>query len=412
MTNVCNIFKPMTNENGNFLLFSTYIKDLSKYAVDSSYRIVPKRFVCLNLGTDVLSTTSNVLKAYMPDTGGLDTADIIPAYFQNVLEEGAAVAYSDNDSFSGNFWYLMSKICMDDTKTNLNDKIVYVGDVDTTSWEDGYFDTILNINSGAESQLYDFQDGVGDNPNPENVLEFLASLGGNDVYQQGEYIQGWVEGSTPIYGGLNSASQPYVRVDSNTSIFDYLFKLRSSNSNLSPFTFDTIVILYNITDGDGAVIEEDIPMGIYFTGTVDNTKILNPVTIYTSDPGAYGVGTSWSLRIASKFYVDPAGTAHVEDIELDSNALYDNISAQLTAVADLLKTVQKSFTETNRVNIDLKNTLIQFFNTQKVNVPYIVNGWWFVNGTSTGFPAYEPLPDNWFEKYEATDEETKAVFEQ
>ena len=348
----------------------------------------------------------------MPDTGGLDTADIIPAYFQNVLEEGAAVAYSDNDSFSGNFWYLMSKICMDDTKTNLNDKIVYVGDVDTTSWEDGYFDTILNINSGAESQLYDFQDGVGDNPNPENVLEFLASLGGNDVYQQGEYIQGWVEGSTPIYGGLNSASQPYVRVDSNTSIFDYLFKLRSSNSNLSPFTFDTIVILYNITDGDGAVIEEDIPMGIYFTGTVDNTKILNPVTIYTSDPGAYGVGTSWSLRIASKFYVDPAGTAHVEDIELDSNALYDNISAQLTAVADLLKTVQKSFTETNRVNIDLKNTLIQFFNTQKVNVPYIVNGWWFVNGTSTGFPAYEPLPDNWFEKYEATDEETKAVFEQ
>ena len=407
----------MTNENGNFLLFSTYIKDLSKYAVDSSHRIVPKHFVCLNLGDGILSKTYNVLDSYMEDTTALvQKTQYMPAYFQNTLEEGAAVAYSDNDSFSGNFWYLMSKICLENTYTNINDKIVYVGDVDTTSWEDGYFDTILNISSGARAEAYDFQAGVipqgASGATPDNILSFLAMIGSSDEYQQGEYIQGWTDDATPISGNLKATTQPYVSINSNSSIFNYLFKLKDSNNVSSSFTFDTIVILYNITDGDGAVIEEDIPMGIYFTGTVDNTKILNPVTIYTSDPGAYGVGTSWSLRIASKFYVDPAGTAHVEDIELDSNALYDNISAQLTAVADLLKTVQKSFTETNRVNIDLKNTLIQFFNTQKVNVPYIVNGWWFVNGTSTGFPAYEPLPSNWFEKYEATDEETKAVFEQ
>ena len=47
---VCNIFSPLSNPTGNFLMFSNYTDDMNRYRVqDSKYRVAPSKFYAVDV---------------------------------------------------------------------------------------------------------------------------------------------------------------------------------------------------------------------------------------------------------------------------------------------------------------------------------------------------------------------------
>ena len=82
MKTVCNIFRPLLNDTGNFLLFSQYTDDVSRSLVESGYDINPSRFVCLNLTSDEIDNLEHV-GLVNPDMS--QTNSELPRFFQNVF---------------------------------------------------------------------------------------------------------------------------------------------------------------------------------------------------------------------------------------------------------------------------------------------------------------------------------------
>ena len=55
-------------------------------------------------------------------------------------------------------------------------------------------------------------------------------------------------------------------------------------------------------------------MGIYFTGKFVDTELTNPVTKYITNEDAFGMGSSYGLRICTRFSASPNGTPISETI--------------------------------------------------------------------------------------------------
>ena len=159
------------------------------------------------------------------------------------------------------------------------------------------------------------------------------------------------------------------------------------------FEFNTIVVLYNIVDSAGEVISlgnntlQDIPLGIYFTGTITNGIISNKVTKYVSNDDIFGAGTSYGLRICSRFSSQARGS---EIVSVNS----DGSSAGLSeALSEMSETITKMNEVVNNIHLSqsyIKETL-SIFKNNTTNVPYIkkVGGadYWFVNGKLIGSAA-------------------------
>ena len=56
----CNIFKPLASKTGEFLMFSQYTEDITKeQSMKSTYRVVPSKFVALDLNIDKVFNNPN-----------------------------------------------------------------------------------------------------------------------------------------------------------------------------------------------------------------------------------------------------------------------------------------------------------------------------------------------------------------
>ena len=157
-----------------------------------------------------------------------------------------------------------------------------------------------------------------------------------------------------------------------------------SDSSEPMYEFNTVVLLYNVyrkVNDQWVDIHTNIPMGMYVTGRFDGVKLTNTVRKYVTS--SYSVGTSYGLRICTRFAVSPNGVIMSNhETTIDSNDI--STTCQLMAtMAENLSLMMSMSREMNDTTQQYKELLSNIKNN-RTNVPYVkdVNGedWWFVNG--------------------------------
>ncbi len=406
MKNICNLFRPIDKTNGNFLLFSQYVEDVSRSAVNSAYRVRPSEFVCLDFNQAIQSKAQSLT----PNLEGGSITNYIPAYFQNFFENGVSALKNENVSvspfnFTIGFMDKLVALTANGSNIGLQDYIKYVGNIDLESWEDGFADVVLDISSGAHKVTATLVDTIGE-VSVGNVNNFSQQCCGSRTYsneysiqENAYYIQGWkdnddlpIKGKVPATGGIgigvkNGWSNPW---NSAVSPFHQLITLETGSTSDNSFTFNTIIVFYDIFDASNNVLYSGIPMGIYFTGVGESSGIGNDVTIYNSSVEAYGAGSGWALRICTKFSPTPYGYLQVEEVALESKSITKSISTILSATAEAIKAVNDFASKSISELQSIKN-ITALFKNSRTNVPYPmeVNGvkYWFVNGRNTEVPC-------------------------
>lgn len=406
MKNICNLFRPIDKTNGNFLLFSQYVEDVSRSAVDSAYRVRPSEFVCLDFNQAIQSKAQSLT----PNLEGGSVTNYIPAYFQNFFENGVSALKNENVSvspfnFTIGFMDKLVALTANGSNIGLQDYIKYVGNIDLESWEDGFADVVLDISSGAHKVTATLADTIGE-VSVGTVNNFSQQCCGSRTYsneysiqENAYYIQGWkdnddlpIKGKVPATGEIgigvkNGWSNPW---NSAVSPFHQLITLETGSTSDNSFTFNTIIVFYDIFDSSNNVLYSGIPMGIYFTGVGESSGIGNDVTIYNSSVEAYGAGSGWALRICTKFSPTPYGYLQVEEVALESKSITKSISTILSATAEAIKAVNDFASKSISELQSIKN-ITALFKNSRTNVPYPmeVNGvkYWFVNGRNTEVPC-------------------------
>ena len=404
MNNICNIFNPINKDTGNFLLFSQYVEDLSRSTNDSTFKVRPSKFVCMNIDSTVQdnansSTQIGGVSPFTPAASETPYMYYIPGYFQDIFEDGITALKNSGVSVDQTYFSLNFMNCLRQLSTADVDKlptyIKYVGNVDSTSWEDGFADVILSIVSGSTAKKISYNQSIPTHSSNSQL--------NNEEDSGTYYIQGWkgatnlpispeTNGTITVPTGWDTSS-----ISSSTSAFDAFINVQEYDPQgqdpiPSSFTFNTILILYDILDSSNNPIYSGIPMGIYFTGIGDSTGALNPVTIYRSVESAYGAGSGWSLRICTRFSSIPYGNLKVEEISLEPGVVPESISRILGAAAETIQTV-RTFADESIYNSQGFRDLTNLVKDGKMNVPYVreVNGvkYWFVNGRNTEVPVYQ-----------------------
>ena len=436
MNNICNIFNPLDKSNGNFLLFSQYVEDLSKSVVDSTYRVRPSRFFCMNLDNNVINNAKDLTTLTAGDASTTPFNNVnqyLPGFFQNNFENAVACIRKTSTTATAvnvtpfNYSVGLVEKLMQLTKTvndeiDLQEYVKYVGNIDATSWEDGFADIILSIGSGSPIPAVGLNSALQVTPatTPVSYIsysQFVSSWSGSKEYSNTEgqtsgtyYINGWTNDDTlPVSGKVRSTNTigypgegstvSNTGFSSNASVFEGangVLSFTYPDTPITSFTFNTILLTYDV-EVNNSTVYRDVPLGIYFTGdvtTVDSTtNINNPVTIFNSSDTAYGAGSGWSLRICTRFSAVPYGNLKVEEISLEQGAIPASISRIISAAAETIKEI-RSFTDETIYNSQGFRDLTNLIKDGKINVPYIreVNGtkYWFVNGRNTEVPVYPP----------------------
>ena len=387
---VCNTFKKLSKETGTFLTFGQYVEDLTAWKVLSNYyNIVPSKFVAIDCQTKLYDNKS------------------FPQALQELFENGCACFKNDaefkwNPSYTKTlFWNTLFNIGVlrKENDTDYIDGIKYVGDINIQSYNEvdgmGYSEIYCHIPNEAPAQKYSFYT----NSNPINKVITKSYNNIIEGFKEGE-LNG-VELLTLLPKTSEGNEYEYKLTN------DYTFSwednsLITTKLEDSSFKVNLIVVLYDILDSDNHKIYENIPMGIYVTGLFKNGNIQNAITKYVSNEDIYNSGTSYGLRICTKFVA-----AGVED-----NYVVKEVTCEDSNHADLSRVLSQLSISQNKMDEILNNkyvvdqnykNLLAIFKNSKANVPYIKrvndNDYWFVNGKMLG-PS---ITENLFEPYSNTD---------
>lgn len=387
---VCNLFNELTSRSGNFMLFSQYVEDITHNQVEGdNYKVVPTKFVALDIDYSRID-----VQAVLPDGDNLNIG--IPKYFQNYFENSCAycrnLAQTQpdlikwtpeisrnlfwNSMFFGNF--LHTKPYKDENdKNQYVPEIVYYGDINMHSYNEhkgmGYGEIYCYIPTSAEQvncQVVidkNTDDGEGDEVDMGGL-----TVTNNNLYLEGHKIEIGKYNKTYKYNKYYNMS-----FDSD-DIEDF------SKSTNSKYKINTIVVLYSIfrkINDNWNVMYSDIPMGMYFNGKFDNYKLTNEATKYVST--SYDTGTSYGLRICTRFSVMPNGRINSDSDITTDNSGYSNLCQVMTAMSENLSQMMKISNDSTNYIQQLKDTLSTLKNNRS-NVPYVkeINGvdYWFVNG--------------------------------
>lgn len=174
---------------------------------------------------------------------------------------------------------------------------------------------------------------------------------------------------------------------------DQYEKYSSSRTNLK---FNAVILYYSLyqidstsSTADTKPIIIDMPLGIYVPES--------EVTIKASTPELYGQGTSWSTRICSRI-------ANAETLAIgssDKSNEYATLTKVLSEFGNIAEVVNNILHRREIINTngasgvastdsltlapeDIKSYLEEFRRENAVNVPYIKDGHWFVNGRDLG----------------------------
>lgn len=426
-TGKCSLLKPVENLTGTFFMFSQYAQDLTKqYSAPDTWRCVPSKFIALNLDYSTI--------------GGSDTetnAKYLGEIFQNYFENICTFYREKNNDFKSEdtltflfqtlekYQFINTSEYSNTNKNGLKDitrsdneiigaispGVQYIGDINIYSYDNqdngvGYNEIYCYIPNDAKCMNYQLQNAETadylsydkknicgyENQQSYNNLRWSVDNNGtgtyvdkdtndNNFYGFGMYSIGSAKGinyKTLVPANLlENNSNDKTRTDDNGNI-------------LNKFDINTIIVLYDIISKDttGTHYEaKNVPLGIYFTGALDEYgNMSNTITKYVDNEQIYNQGTSYGLRVCTRFLTNVNST---EIIETTTNG-----STNISEIAPVLEKMGETLIETEKVLNDndktrtlLKEHLAQFKNN-KVNVPYVRTlgnkKYWFVNGKNTG----------------------------
>lgn len=388
---VCNLFKTLSNPTGNFLLFSQYADDLTRMATHSDvYKVVPSKFVVLNIDYSKFNNISfpNFLQnkfengcAYIRSLYGSDpdknwTPEISRNLFWNAMFSEKVLTYIENSDPDDE--YIPKKYCKE---------IKGVYDINIYNYnkhnEVGYSEIYCFIPTEAKS----------------HYIEDKASNDAQEIVKYpNEYVMGYSEDSSldPDVCDIRiTKDTPYQPNATQSFAFEEGI-VDKVNKKEDKFEFNTIIVLYDvyIKDEEGNLIpkHKNIPMGIHLCGLIEKNTTTNKNIKFVSNPDIYSAGTSYGLRICSRFV---ANSSNITAIDINNIEVNDdsNIAASCIALGEVAKTMNKLnelISEKYEFSQTIKELLSNFKNS-KTNVPYIkyINKepYWFVNGKNTGVKA-------------------------
>lgn len=392
---VCNLFRELKRDTGNFLSFSQYADDLTRYYVQhNDYKAIPSRFIVCDLDCSKLDNKS------------------LPTKLQNYFENACAYFRSkDGDNYTPEttkniFWSVFGDMLGElkeaprdtnskdtnskDTNNNLQykyfDAIKYIGDINIQSYEEkdgiGYNEIYCYIPNDAQCTHYEVV---------ENTIKDV------ELYNN-KFIMGF--DSTDKIVGMLDIEVPYgIKYSRECKYQLYHKDQQSSNSSASllphttddrKFDFNTIIVLYDIMSKDSSGVEtikyKDIPLGIFFTGTIVDGVMTNSITKYVQNDDIYGAGTSYGLRLCTRFTCTPNAT-EINEVSIESSNQYAGFVQVMEACGQTISETRRLLSNLNTYENDIKQHLSAFKN-YRTNIPYVrrINDipYWFVNGKNTG----------------------------
>lgn len=447
----CNLLKPVDNLTGNIFMFSQYAQDLTKqYANPDSYRCVPSKYVALNLDFEHLSGENqtqeefdrllgNVFQNYFENActflrskykelGNDWNPENTRTLLFQTLEKYQLIKTTNlrnteedlgerTDGSTGDRYGAVSGV---------SDNIQYIGDINIYSYNDnedgvGYSEIYCYIPNEAKCtdyQLVAVTRGTAYKyPRKSELVDLPQEIMGyeldGDPYLLYNGLNSliWKSDLTPYFvDRVNDQSCYGVGVlDSQTNVLvpacltpisisdDH--ERKEDGQSLTKFDVNAIVLLYDIvskgTNGD-ITIAKNIPLGIYFTGqrvlgSTENTttEMTNKIVKYVDSGQIYNQGTSYGLRVCTRFLNEPNSTQIIETSTNGSNNVSE-IAPVLEKMGETLMSVQDILNDKDKLYQMLKDHLAQF-KDNKVNVPYVRQlgnkKYWFVNGKNTGAVA-------------------------
>ena len=268
----------------------------------------------------------------------------------------------------------------------IDSNVVYCGDINIQSYSEkdsvGYNEIYCYIPNEAKQGEYKFIRNANKEsytyPNyyicgyTEKDLDFTGLLPINNIYKKGTDELS----EKNLYAYKYSYTEELLLDFENSEVVD-------SNK----FSFNTIVVFYDIYEGD-VLKYTSIPLGMYVSGIIEDGVMNNSITKFVSNDDIYSSGTSYGLRICNRFTISSNGTI----IKTDSNAtggedlMYPALSQAMSAIVDSQAKLDQLISGINDYQQGIKDHLAKFKN-YRTNVPYIkiVNNvpYWFINGKNT-----------------------------
>lgn len=348
---ICNLFGDLKTNTGTFLTFSQYMEDITRQQVEgSNYRVVPSKFIAMVL----------------PDTqSGLN----ITKYLQNYFENGCAIGKNQSNknwtpkNSASVFWNALTRI------PNLSSKIKYLGDIDIHSFNEyegiGYSELYCYMPSDITPYTYiisNFQD--------TNVWE-------NEINRE----------DSPVLEGYPTELVDFGNNDLITYNYSVEYNIiKSEVIDTNSITFNTVLVLYDIFENDSRLYA-DVPMGLYISN--------HDITNYVTNDDIYGSGTSYGLKICSR-YIATSFNDGIVEVNVDSESEdYANLSRVLSKMSETQTKMDEVLNHTYNCTQNYKD-LLAIFKNSRTNVPYLkyVDGkaYWFINGRLTGPASYMDDP--------------------
>ena len=447
----CNLLKPVDSLTGTFFMFSQYAQDLTKqYSNPDSYRCVPSKFVAMNLDYTPVSTGNDAI-----DT--TESAAVLGEIFQNYFENACTFLrgkYFDSENQTDNwnpeytrtllfqtlekFQLMVQDESIEDVSATTNSSssttygsvsgisknIQYIGDINIHSYDDtvggvGYNEIYCYIPNEAKCTDYQLC-GVTHGNAYNYPFKYICGYENQQSYNHLSWLI--KETDKPSYIDTNEAGNCYSvgRFGSPGAYENTLVPLcliddtsddkpRKINigteeepelKDLDKFDVNTIVVLYDIVRkndiGGQYTIYKNIPLGIYFTGCLDENLIMNNKVVKYVDSGqVYNQGTSYGLRVCTRFLSTPNSTEPIE-VTASGSSNVSMMAPVLEKMGETLMSVENILESKDEMYRLVKEHLSQFKNN-KVNVPYVrqlgTKKYWFVNGKNTGAIAQYEYTD-------------------
>lgn len=357
-------------------MFSQYVEDITKNFSegDANYKIVPSRFIALdvnylNLDFDLLG------KSESQDIDSDLLNSIIPRYFQNYFENGCAYGRGLDDFdwtpekaknlFWNSMWDAGFLTSSNDDDVKKINEIVYYGDINMHSY---------NEHKGmGYGEIYCYIPTDAGRVNCQVINTETTDR--NSIVNPNNRLEG--------YDDINNLSKTYFYNQDFVMSFDSDRIGDLNREQVDKYNINTIVILYDIfikLNDEWQIVYKNIPMGMYIAGKFVDNQLTNIITKFVST--SYGNGTSYGLRICTRFSVSPNGVIlNTIDVTPDEN--YVNYCQLMTGMNEnlskMMDVVKSSHDTTNQYK-----DLLSIVKNNRTNVPYVrnVNGddCWFVNG--------------------------------
>jgi len=426
----CNIFKPISNDTGEFLIFSKYTEDLTKaVAAGGSYRVTPSKFAVLDLNLSNFIEYISVKEGISEQLTDISINRYISQYLQSYYENSICCAgdYSDDPAFEPEIYSdLLWKSLEDwgfinrETEDNYTyfPELHFIGDINIHSSRQvegsNYDDIYCYISPSDKSYKYELSES-----NFSGLPTSGIPLNEDFNYDNEEsVIYGWNFASYPVNNGGVDIHPRTDEDDVYKIYYDYEHNVKYLHPNLndtgSPtndeyFIFNCIIVFYDVWNDlaqeEPQLLHKGLPLGIYFTGpariisnsedaeitdgTTDNTPFRNQVTKYVSNEDIFGQGTGWGVRLMTRIVSTPNNTSYTAIVngEDDYNTIASAMGQIANAIADI-RTDQRLQAQ----NYQLMKDHLAMFKNYRVNVPYVryINDvpYWFVNGRNTGQKVY------------------------